>query len=90
MGLVISGYAKFGDNFCDCGPAVDGLGRVAVPSTPVRDNHVDIGATAKLRVGILIGNSFLIDATAVVIRSVPETAIALGVPAVVKSRGLSA
>ena len=56
---------------------------------PVRDNHVDIGAAAKLLMSILIGNRFLIDAAALVIRSVPDTAIAVGIPAVVKPRELS-
>ena len=83
---MISGHAKFGDNFCDRGPALDGLSRVAVPSAPVRDNHDDIGAAAKLLVRISIGNRFLIAVTAVVIRSVPDTAIAGGAPAVAKSR----
>ncbi len=90
MGLLISGRAKFDDNFCDRGTAVDGLSRVVEPSAPVRDNHVDIGAAAMLLVRISIGNRFLIDVTAVVIRSVPDTAIAGGAPAVVKSRELSA
>ena len=87
---MISGRAKFDDNFCDRGTAVDGLSRVVEPSAPVRDNHVDIGAAAMLLVCISIGNRFLIDVTAVVIRSVPDTAIAGGAPAVVKSRELSA
>jgi serine O-acetyltransferase len=82
--------ADFGDNFWDRGPAVDELSRVVEPSVPVRENHVDIGAAAKLLMSISIGNRFLIDAAAVVIRSVPDTALAVGVPAVVKPRELSA
>ena len=81
--------ANFGDNFWVRGPAVDELSRVVESSVPVRDNHVDIGAAAELLMSISIGNRFLIDVTTVVIISVPDTAIAVGIPAVVKPRELS-
>ncbi len=83
---MICGQAKSGDICCVRSAVVDGLSRVVESSAPVRDNYVDNGAATKLLVRISVGNRFLIDANAVVVRSPPHRAIAVGVPAVVKSR----
>ncbi len=85
-GIVISGYAKFGDNCRIRNGVVVGLGRVDDPCAPVIGNNVDIGAGAKLLGRITVGDNCLIGANAVVIRDVPPNSIAVGVPAVVKPR----
>lgn len=85
-GIVISGFAKFGDNCRIRNGVVVGLSRIDDPSAPVIGNNVDIGAGAKLLGRITIGDNCLIGANAVVIRDVPANSIAVGVPAVVKAR----
>ncbi len=85
-GIVISGYAKFGDNCRIRNGVVVGLSRVDDPCAPVIGNNVDIGAGAKLLGRISIGDNCLIGANAVVIRDVPADSIAVGVPAVIKPR----
>lgn len=87
-GIVISGYTRFGD-YCRIRNGVCvGLSRVDDPCAPVIGNGVDIGAGAKLLGRITIGDSVAIGANAVVVRDVPSNSIAVGVPAVVKSRFL--
>jgi serine O-acetyltransferase len=85
-GIVISGYAKFGDNCRIRNGVVVGLQRVDDPCAPVIGNNVDIGTGAKVLGPIKIGNNVVIGANAVVIRDVPDNCIAAGVPAVVKPR----
>jgi serine O-acetyltransferase len=85
-GIVISGYAKFGDNCRIRNGVVVGLQRVDDPCAPVIGNNVDIGSGAKVLGPIKIGNNVVIGANAVVIRDVPDNCIAAGVPAVVKPR----
>lgn len=55
---------------------------------PQVGDHVIIGAGAKLLGRIEIGNNCRIGANAVVLNSVPDGSIAVGVPAVVKQRRL--
>ena len=85
-GIVISGYARFGDNCRIRNGCVVGLARVDDPCAPVIGNNVDIGAGAKLLGRIRIGNNVSIGANAVVLCDVPDDCIAVGVPAVVKHR----
>jgi serine O-acetyltransferase len=85
-GIVISGYAKFGDNCRIRNGVVIGLQRVDEPAAPVIGNNVDIGAGAKVLGPIKIGDNVVIGANAVVIRDVPDNCIAAGVPAVNKPR----
>jgi serine O-acetyltransferase len=85
-GIVISGYAKFGDNCRIRNGVVVGLQRVDEPCAPVIGHNVDIGSGAKVLGPIKIGNNVVIGANAVVIRDVPDNCIAAGVPAVVKPR----
>jgi serine O-acetyltransferase len=87
-GIVISGYAKFGDNCRIRNGVVVGLQRVDDPCAPVIGNNVDIGSGAKVLGPIKIGNNVVIGANAVVIRDVPDNCIAAGVPAVVKQRSI--
>lgn len=85
-GIVISGYARFGDNCRIRDGVVVGLRRVGEKRAPVIGNNVDIGSGAKLLGPIRIGDNVLIGANAVVLCDVPDNSIAVGVPAVVKLR----
>jgi len=85
-GIIISGYAKFGDDCRIRSGVVVGIRRIDERSAPVIGNNVDIGVGAKLLGAIRIGNNVLIGANAVVLESVPDNSIAVGVPAVIKRR----
>ncbi len=85
-GIVISGYARFGDNCRIRNGVVVGLSRVEDPIAPVIGNNVDIGTGATLLGRITIGDNVLIGANAVVVRDVPADHIAVGVPAQIKPR----
>jgi serine O-acetyltransferase len=88
-GIVISGYTKFGDNCRIRNGVVVGLRNVEDERAPIIGNNVDIGSGAKLLGAIRIGDNVLIGANAVVLIDVPDNSIAVGVPAVVKPRGMS-
>lgn len=85
-GIVISGYAKFGDNCRIRNGVVVGLKNVSEPCAPHIGNNVDIGAGAKILGNIKIGNNVNIGANSVVLTDVPDNAIAVGVPAVIKMK----
>ena len=85
-GIIISGYAKFGDNCRIRNGVCIGLARVSDPCAPVIGNNVDIGCGAKLLGRITVGNNVLIGANSVVTRDVPANSVAMGVPAVIKAR----
>jgi serine O-acetyltransferase len=85
-GIVISGYARFGDRCRIRNGVVVGLLRTDEPCAPQIGNDVDIGAGAKLLGAITIGNNVAIGANAVVTCDVPDNCIAVGVPAVIKPR----
>ena len=85
-GIVISGYAKFGDNCRIRNGVVVGLKNVSDPCAPQIGNNVDIGSGAKLLGQIKIGNNVSIGANSVVLIDVPDNAIAVGVPAVIKMK----
>jgi len=85
-GVVISGYATFGDNCRIRTGVVVGLRRVDEKVAPVIGNNVDIGAGAKVLGPIRIGNNVVIGANAVVLCDVPDDAAAVGVPATIKPR----
>lgn len=85
-GIVVSGFARFGDNCRIRNGVVIGLSRVEDPGAPCIGNNVDIGAGAKVLGSISIGHNVLIGANAVVLTDVPDNCIAVGVPAVIKPR----
>jgi serine O-acetyltransferase len=85
-GIIVSGYATFGDNCRIRNGVVVGLRRVEEKVAPAIGNNVDIGAGAKLLGPIRIGDNVLIGANAVVLCDVPDNCIAIGVPAIVKPR----
>jgi serine O-acetyltransferase len=83
-GIIISGYARFGDHCRIRGGCVVGLARIDEPSAPVCGDYVDIGAGAKLLGPIRIGNHVRIGANAVVLTDIPDHCVAVGVPAVAR------
>jgi serine O-acetyltransferase len=83
-GIVISGFAVFGDNCRIRNGVTVGLCRVDAPCAAIFGNNVDIGAGAKILGPVRIGNNVNIGANAVVITDVPDNCIAVGVPAVIK------
>lgn len=85
-GVIVSGYAKFGNNCRIRNGVVVGLKNVEEPGAPIIGNNVDIGAGAKVLGKIRIGNDVLIGANAVVLADVPDNSIAVGVPAIIKAR----
>ena len=85
-GIVISGYARFGDNCRIRNGVVVGLKNIDEPCAPYIGDNVDIGAGAKLLGNITIGNNVVIGANAVVLCNVPDNSVAVGVPAVIKPR----
>jgi serine O-acetyltransferase len=87
-GIVISGYAKFGDNCRVRSGVVVGIRRIGENKAPIVGNNVDIGTGAKLLGPITIGDNVVIGANAVVITDVPANSVAVGVPAEIKARKL--
>jgi serine O-acetyltransferase len=85
-GIVVSGYAKFGDDCRIRNGVVVGLRQVDDPCAPTIGNNVDIGTGAKILGPISIGNNVAIGANAVVIVDVPDNSIAVGVPATIKPK----
>jgi serine O-acetyltransferase len=85
-GVIVSGYAKFGDNCRLRNGVVIGLKNVDDPCAPIFGNDVDIGAGAKVLGAIRIGDRVQIGANAVVLKDVPSDSIAVGVPAIIRRR----
>jgi serine O-acetyltransferase len=85
-GIIISGYATFGEGCRIRNGVVVGLRHVDDKRAPAIGNNVDIGAGAKLLGPIRIGDNVQIGANAVVLCDVPDGSIAIGVPAVVRPR----
>lgn len=84
-GIVVSGYAQFGDDCRIRNGVVIGLKSIAEPVAPIIGNNVDVGAGAKILGAIKVGNNVVIGANAVVITDVPDNSLAVGVPAVIKA-----
>lgn len=85
-GIIISGYASFGDNCVVRNGVAIGLKNINDPNAPAIGNSVEIGAGAKLLGPIRIGNNVTIGANAVVITDVPDNSIAVGVPAKISAK----
>ncbi|MBN2656318.1 MAG: hypothetical protein JXR86_04600 [Spirochaetales bacterium] len=80
-GIVISGYAVFGDNCVIRNGVTVGLKNVEDPAAPVIGHNVDIGAGAKILGRIKIGDNVKIGANSVVICDIPDNCTAVGIPA---------
>ncbi len=79
--IIVSGYARFGDNCILRNGVTVGLRQLDHVAAPRIGNDVNIGAGAKILGDITIGDHVDIGANAVVIRDVPSHSIAVGVPA---------
>jgi serine O-acetyltransferase len=80
-GIVISGYAKFGDDCRIRNGVVVGLAKNDDPCAPVIGNNVDIGAGAKVLGHIVIGDNVVIGANSVVVKDVEAGKVVAGIPA---------
>jgi len=89
-GIIISGYARFGNNCRIRNGVVIGLRNMDEPIAPILGDDVDIGAGAKLLGPIRIGDRVAIGANAVVLIDIPSDHIAVGVPAIARPRRNSA
>jgi serine acetyltransferase len=84
VGVVIGGDARIGDRVVFLGGNT--VGTIDWKGYPRIGNDVIIGAGARILGPITIGNGATIGANAVVVSNVPAGAIAVGVPAVIRSR----
>jgi serine O-acetyltransferase len=80
-GIVISGYAQFGDNCRIRNGVTVGLKSVDDPAAAWIGDDVDIGPGAKVLGRIRVGHRARIGANAVVLHDVPDDGLAVGVPA---------
>lgn len=85
-GIIISGYAQFGNNCRIRNGVVIGIKHVGDTKAPKIGHNVDIGAGAKILGDITIGNNVYIGANAVVLKNIPDNSIAVGVPAKIKKK----
>ena len=85
-GIIVSGDAVIGDDVVIRQGVTIGLRTTGRRGAPVIGDRVDIGAGAKLLGNIRIGNDAVIGANAVVLCDVPEGALAVGIPAIIKPR----
>ncbi|ACD90880.1 MAG: serine acetyltransferase [Chlorobium limicola] len=79
--IIISGYARFGDNCIIRNGVTVGLKNIEEKAAPSIGNNVNIGTGAKLLGNITIGDNVDIGANAVVITSIPDNSLAVGIPA---------
>lgn len=84
-GIIISGDAVIGNDVVIRQGVTIGLKSTGTRGAPTIGDRVDIGAGAKLLGKIRIGNDVVIGANAVVLGDIPDGALAVGIPAVVKS-----
>jgi len=85
-GIIISGYAQFGDNCGIRNGVVVGLAKIEDPCAPVIGNNVDIGSGSKLLGRIKVGNNVTVGANAVVVKDVEDGMVVAGIPAKVIGR----
>lgn len=84
--IIISGDTVIGDDVVIRQGVTIGLRTTGQRGAPVIGDRVDIGAGAKILGNIRIGNDAVIGANAVVLCDVPDGCLAVGVPAVIKTR----
>jgi serine O-acetyltransferase len=85
-GIIISGFAKIGNNCRIRNGVTVGIRRMGEWEAPTIGDNVDIGAGAKILGPVSIGNGVVIGANAVVLCDVPDFCSAVGIPATVKAR----
>lgn len=88
-GVIISGYASFGDNCIVRNDVTIGLKNIEEKAAPQIGSNVNIGAGARILGPITVGDNVDVGANAVVIESVPDNSLAVGIPAriISKKRG---
>ncbi len=79
--IIVSGFAKFGDDCIIRNGVTVGLKRVDDPCAPQLGNNVNIGTGAKVLGRITVGNNVDIGANTVLLVDVPDDHIAAGIPA---------
>ncbi|MFI3219225.1 MAG: serine acetyltransferase [Methylococcales bacterium] len=84
--IIISGDTVIGDDVVIRNGVTIGLRRTGIAGAPIIGDRVDIGAGAKILGTIRIGNDVAIGANAVVLQDVPDNSLAVGVPAIIKTR----
>lgn len=89
-GIIVSGDAVFGDDCTIRNGVTIGLRRTGQPGAPIFGNRVDIGAGAAILGSIHVGDDVSIGANAVVLQDVPAGSIAVGVPAQIRPKRMSA
>ena len=87
VGVVIGGDARIGDRVVFLGGNT--VGTIDWKGYPRIGNDVIIGAGARILGPVTIGDGATIGANAVVVCDVPPGSTAVGVPAVIRSRGTS-
>lgn len=85
-GIVVSGYASFGDNCVIRNGVTIGLRHLDHPVAPHFGNNVNVGAGAKILGPLSIGDNVEIGANAVVLKDVPADCTAVGIPARIITR----
>lgn len=78
-GIVLNSEVKIGSN-CTLRHGVTIGNQKSIHDVPKIGNNVDIGAGAKILGDINIGDNVIVGANAVVISSVPDNCVAVGVP----------
>jgi serine O-acetyltransferase len=87
-GIVVHGASVIGDDCIIRQNCTMGLRRLdAKAEAPVLGRGVDLGAGAVVLGRVTIGEGATVGANAVVLCDVPAGALAIGVPAIVRSRG---
>lgn len=85
LGTIVHARAKIGNDVKIAQNVTIG-GRAGHHDVPVIEDGVEIGAGACVLGPVVVGRNARIGANAVVLRSVPAGAVAVGVPAVVKEK----
>jgi len=80
IGVVIHDRAQIGER-CVLGQGITIGGRSKRFEVPIIGNNVFIGPGARILGDVVIGNNVIIGANSVVIESVPENSIVVGIPA---------
>ena len=87
IGMVIHERAVIGDN-CVIGQGMTIGGRSKKYEVPRIGNNVYIGAGARILGDVVIGDEVIIGPNAVVLESIPNNSIAVGIPARIVKTGI--
>ena len=86
-GVVIGETAEIGDDvLLYQGVTLGGTGKEKGKRHPTLENHIVVGAGAKILGNITIGNEVKVGAGSVVLKSIPDGCTVVGVPAKIVSR----